>query len=149
MRFLGLDEMFMKLRFVVVFSLLIACFSLAQPPETVIPPKFLAAPGGLPEKPIQEAVLASLEAVEADDYAGFAILGTDEHKAALKKEWFDKMVELRAGRLATGYNVAYLGDLKKGPYTVYLWKLVFKDGGIEWLGEISWKNGKMDGYRIH
>lgn len=140
----------MKIRFFyLALGLLLVSFSLAQPPDAVIPPKFIASPGGLPEKPIQEAILASLEAVEADDFAGFAILGTDEQKAALKKEWFDKMVETRAPRLAAGYNVAYLGDLKKGPYTVYLWKLVFKDGGIEWLGEISWKNGKMDGYRIH
>ncbi|HEY0076447.1 MAG TPA: hypothetical protein VGB77_20275, partial [Abditibacteriaceae bacterium] len=95
----------MKLRFFcLALGLLLISFSLAQPPDRVIPPKFVASPGGLPEKPIQEAILASLEAVEADDFAGFAILGTDDHKAGLKKEWFDKMVEIRAPRLAAGYN---------------------------------------------
>ena len=59
------------------------------------------------------------------------------------------MVKLRATRLSTGYNIAYLGDLKRGAYTIYLWKLVFNDAGVEWLGEISWKNGNMSGCRIH
>ena len=141
----------MKLSLVVALSVSVLCssFSLAQPPDVPAPPRFLASPGGLPDKPIQEAVLASLEAVEANDFAAFAFLATEEHKATLKKEWFDKVVKVRARRLTTGYNVAYLGDLKQGPHTVYLWKMVFKDGGVEWLGEISWKNGKMDGYRIH
>ena len=139
----------MKTRFFYsLVGLLFVSYALAQP-EVPLPPKFLASPGGLPEKPVQETILASLEAVEANDFAAFALLCTEEHKATLKKEWFDKIVKTRAKRLSSGYNVAYLGDLKKGPYTVHLWKLVFKDKGPEWLGETSWKNGKIDGYRIH
>lgn len=140
----------MKLHFVFLLTLICCAASLAQPPRGPHPaPKIEAAPGGLPEKAVQEALLAALETVEADDFANFARLATDAYKAALKKDWFDDMAKFRTPRLEQGYNVVYFGDLKREGYTVYMWKLVFADKGDEWLGEISWKDGKMDGFEIH
>ena len=140
----------MKIRFVLLLVLSFCYVSLAQPPRGPHPlPKIAAAPSVLPEKPVQDAILGALEFIEADDFANFALLGTENFKAGLTKEWFDAMVKERAPRLEKGYNVTYLGDVKRENYTVYMWKLVFADKSDEWLGEISWKNGKMDGFRIH
>lgn len=140
----------MKLPFVFLLTLMSCAVSVAQPPRGPHPPpRIEAAPGVLPEKAVQEAILGALEAIEADDFANFALLGTDNFKAGLKKEWFDSMVKESAPRLQNGYNIVYFGDIKREDYTVYMWKLVFADKGDDWLGEISWKNSKMDGFKIH
>ncbi len=140
----------MKIRFLFLLTLLLCSVSLAQPPRGPHPrPKIEAAPGGLPDKAVQEAIFASLDAIEADDFANFAHLGNDSFKAGLTKAWFDEMVKLRAPRLEKGYNVVYLGDLKREAYTVHLWKLVFADKVEELLGEMSWQDGKIHGYWIH
>lgn len=140
----------MKIRFVFLLIWTICSVCFAQPPRGPhAAPKIEAAPGVLPEKAVQEAILGALEAIEADDFANFALLGTENFKAGLKKEWFENIVKERAPRLQNGYNVTYFGDIKRENYTVYMWKLVFADKGDEWLGEIGWKNGKMDGFKIH
>ncbi len=128
----------------------VSTFVLAQPPLTVrTPPQFEMAPGKLPEKPVQDAILGLLTAIEADDYANFLRIGDDEFKTDLTKEKFTRMVEITAARLEKGYNVIYFGDMKKSPYTIYLWKLSFKDGGRDVLGEISLRDDKVVGIFIH
>jgi hypothetical protein len=140
----------MKNKLICLLTATLAAASFAQPPRAPhAPVKIVAAPGGLPEQPVQDRILASLDAIEANDFANFARLGNDDFKAQLEKKWFDDMVQERAARLEKGYTVVYLGDLKKDAITVHLWKLAFADKGEEWLGELSWKNGKMDGYWIH
>lgn len=140
----------MKIRLVFLLILTICAVSQAQPPRGPHPPpKIEAALGVLPEKAVQETILGTLEAIEADDFANFVRYGTEDYKAGLKKEWFDNTVKLNAPRLQIGYNVTYLGDLKRETYTVYMWKLVFADKSDELLGEVGWKNGKMDGFQIH
>lgn len=124
---------------------------LAQPPLTPRPPapQFEMAPNKLPDKPVQDAVLALLAAVEGEDFANFLRVGTDEFKADLTHEKFVRLVEIAAARLEKGYAVVYFGELKKAPYTIHMWKLSFKDEGRELLGEISIKDGKVVGFYIH
>lgn len=131
-------------------SVAVSSFVLAQPPLTVrTPAQFEMAPGKLPEKPLQDAVMALLAAIEGDDYANFLRIGDDEFKADLTKEKFTRMVNITAARLEKGYNVVYFGTLKNPPYTIHMWKLSFKDGGREVLGEISLRDDKVVGFFIH
>ena len=121
---------------------------LAQPPLPPVP-HFEMAPHKLPDKPVQDAVLALLAAVEGDDFANYLRVGDDEFQADMTKEKFGRLMDLMAKRLEKGYVVVYFGELQKAPYTIHMWKLSFKDEGRELLGEISIRDGKVAGFYIH
>ena len=138
-------------RFVLVCLAAVAAAStlvVAQPPLPA-PPHFEMAPNKLPDKPVQDAVLAMLAAVEGDDYANFLRVGTVELKEGTTRENFGRFVDIAAERLEKGYTVVYYGDLKNPPYTVHMWKLAFKDGGRDLLGENSIRDGKVTNFYIH
>jgi hypothetical protein len=76
-------------------------------------------------------------------------VGTEEFKTDIPQKRFKRLVELTATRLENGYNVVYFGELKKLPYTIHMWKLSFRDGGRELLGETSIRDDKVAGFHIH
>ena len=131
---------------------LTACFfvswTFAQPPLPPAP-QFVMAPNKLPDKTVQDDTLALLSAIEADDFANFVRIGTDEFKADYPIKRFERLVALTAERMEKGYTVVYFGELQRAPYTVHMWKLAFRDGGRELLGEISIRDNKVAGFHIH
>lgn len=147
----------MKTSLTVVGSLtvtaLLACCSitsLAQPPRAprVEAPKIEVAAAQLPEQQVQDNLMTMLAAIEADDLANFSRPGTEEFKAGLSRKTFDELRNILTLRLEKGYDVIYFGTLKKAPYKIHLWKLVFKNKGDEVLGELSLKDGKVDGFHV-
>jgi hypothetical protein len=139
-------------------SLFVVCgciaSALAQPPaqERHAPPKIELMKPSLPDESARAALLAMLEAVEGDNFAEFSRHASDEFKGNLTQEQFSRYVNVVAARMEKGYDVVYFGDMKRPPYAIHLWKLVFKDGGRDILGEFSVKvehNGKLDNFHIH
>ena len=130
----------------------IACvlgsWSLAQPPLPPAP-QFVMAPNKLPDKQVQEATMALLAAIEAEDFANFVRIGTDELKADYSKERFARLVQIAGARMEKSYTVVYFGELQKAPYTIHMWKLAFRDGGRDLLGETSIRNNQVAGFHIH
>jgi hypothetical protein len=49
-------------------------------------------------------------------------------------------------RMKKGYDTTYLGQLKQQWSQVYLWKLVYKDGGDDTLVRLVLKDGKVAGF---
>ena len=43
-------------------------------------------------------------------------------------------------RLEKGYDLAYMGELRKGGFKTYVWKIAFRDGGDDVLATLSVKS---------
>ncbi len=101
----------------------------AQPPVSLPPepPAITLGVTQLPEKAVQDKVLVVLRAIESDSYDDFAATITDDFKAALPPKAFQTMTEPLAPRLQKGYDLSYMGEVKKGGYTTYVLKIVFRD----------------------
>ena len=79
------------------------------------------------------------------DYDAFIADGTDQIKAALSKTQFEAAANLVGARLKVGYDSTLLGELNQKGYTVYLYRLRFKDSGDDMLATLSLKDGKVGG----
>ena len=141
------ESLMKKLSFICIGVALAASpLVFAQPeraPRTE-PPKIEALPAKLPDKAVQDVLLALLAAIEADDYANFARAINDEFKASLTNKVFAEVVASLAPRLDKGYDITYMGELNKGGFKVTVWKLVFKDKGDDVLVTLSIKGGKVE-----
>ncbi|MBW3637577.1 MAG: hypothetical protein KY445_14105 [Armatimonadetes bacterium] len=135
----------MKTRFLLLaLTLLFAPFAHAQddadpPVQTQKPPEKLAPA-------VRDAFNLLMTSIQDDDYTGFLVGVDDNFKAALTKKMFDTVVAQMAPRQKNGYEAIYLEQLKRGAYTVHLWKLAFQDGGDDILAEMSLKDGKIGGF---
>ncbi|BCM88649.1 hypothetical protein IAD21_00490 [Abditibacteriota bacterium] len=112
-----------------IMTLALIARAMAQPPLSFAPepPNITLGSPQLPDKTVQDKVLLLLKAIEGDRYADFAAAITDDFKAALPPETFKSMKQSLARRLQKGYDLSYMGDLKKLGYTTYVWKIVFRD----------------------
>jgi len=88
-----------------------------------------------------------VSAITRDDYSAFVADG-DPQFQQLKKDQFDQMAGQIGPRLKAGYELTYLGDLKKEHFHVTLWRIAFRDGGDDALATLSIKDGKVGGFYI-
>lgn len=86
-----------------------------------------------------------LKAVEANDYESFVADGTDAFKIGITKQIFEGVSNQASPRLKKGCTCLFLGELKQQGCQVYLWKLVFKDGGDDGFAKLALKDGKVAG----
>ncbi len=88
-----------------------------------------------------------LSAVEDYDYNSFVANGDANFKAGITMEELQGISMQLSSRLSRGYNIKYLGKIKKQQgYLVYLWKLVYKDEIDEALVTLTIKEGKVAGF---
>jgi len=87
-----------------------------------------------------------LEAIESNNYSAFVANGTDEFKTGMTTQMLQSVSVQFAPRLQKGYQRVYLGELRQQGSQVYLWKLVFKDGGDDTLVKLVIKKGKVAGF---
>ena len=104
----------------------------------------LAAPATADEKAMAGNLVS---AMSRDDFSAF-ILNGDPQFQQLKKDQFDQMAGQIGARLKAGYELTYLGDLKKEHFHVTLWRIAFRDGGDDALATLSTKDGKVGGFYI-
>ena len=133
----------------VVAIVVLSSFVVAQPPhkskeEAQKMEQKVALPQ--PDKVADDAFAVLLASIEDNNYAGMISKVDDNFKVALTKDVFEKVSAQMAPRLKADYESTYLGSLRKQGYTVYLWKLQFKDGGDDVLAELSLKDSKVAGF---
>ena len=87
-----------------------------------------------------------LGAVEVNDYDSFVADGNAAFKAVLTKQMLESVSIQLSPRMKKGYDTTYLGQLKQQWGQVYLWKLVYKDGGDDTLVRLVLKDGKVAGF---
>lgn len=127
---------------IVVGAVALCSLVVAQPPLVPVakPPKIGLAAKELPPEVMQDKLLWLFQAIQADDYANFTRAITDDFKAALPKTLFKQVTGWMTPRLERGYDLAYMGELRKGNMKTYVWKIVFRDGGDDVLATMSIKS---------
>jgi len=109
----------------------------------------LSASAGMaanPDEPVRPVLDKLLKAVEANDYNSFVADGTDAFKTGITKQMFESVGKQMVPRMKKGYTCFYLGDLKQQGCSVYLWKLVYKDGENDTLAKLVLSGDKVAGF---
>ena len=103
------------------------------------------APGQAPnaDPSVQKIFDKLLKAIKDKDRDAFVADATDAVKKETTPEAMDLLEKHVGSRLKGGYEVAYLGQLKKGTIQVHLWKLAFKDGGDDLVALMALTDGKV------
>jgi len=87
-----------------------------------------------------------LIAIEDGDYNSFVEDVNADFKASITKKMFEGVSGQLSPRMKNGYESTYLGNLRQQGSQVYLWKLVFKDGGDDILARLALKDGAIAGF---
>jgi hypothetical protein len=108
----------------------------------------LLAPAALAQAPaeIESTMKKMLSAVQAGALADFVAAGDPEFRAGMTKPMLDSVSQQLAPRLRQGYTASFLGRLNQQGFTVYLWKLEFKDGMDDILVTLAAKGGQVGGF---
>ncbi len=117
----------------------------AQSQQTETAQTQVAAPETASQE-VQGDIDTLLGAISNNSYADFVSVGDAPFKAALTKDLFAKVVAQYSSRLASGYDVKFLGDMNKNGFSVSLWRIRFKAGGDDVLAEMSTKDGLVGGF---
>ena len=129
----------------------------AQPPAAprTRPVRVVAPVLELPGKVVEENYLTILGALEANDYSNFIRAFDDEFKGVWTKAVFERFSQALARPLEQGYDVHYMGTVRKGLHLTFVWKLVFAGKNEERLTTISFKIvppgeplGKVSGFYV-
>ena len=111
----------------------------------------LVAPVAFAQAPpqIETTMKNMLAAVQARSLPDFVAAGDASLRAGMTQRMLDSMSAQLAPRLNQGYTATFLSTLNQEGYTVYLWKLAFKDGKDDLLVTMAVKDGKVGGLLLH
>ena len=87
-----------------------------------------------------------LSAIQSNSLAAFVSSGDPAFKAGITEEIFDNISESLGSRLKQGYIAKFLTQLNQQGFTVYLWKLEFKDASDDVLVSAAIKDGNVSGF---
>ncbi|TMH56130.1 MAG: hypothetical protein E6H55_17415 [Betaproteobacteria bacterium] len=108
---------------------------------------FASQPGWAQAPPQIETTMNNmLAAIQAGSLADFIAAGNASFQAGMTKAMLDTVNVEFAPRLKQGYTSTFLGIVKQQGYTVYLWKLEFKDGKDDRVVTMAFKDGKVGGF---
>ena len=97
-------------------------------------------------QPIETIMKSMLAATQANSLPEFVASGDAAFQAGMTKPMLDSVNRQLGPRLRQGYTASFLSTLKQQGYTVYLWKLEFKDGKDDVLVTMSVRDGKVGGF---
>jgi hypothetical protein len=109
------------------------------------------APGpGAPQAAagVESTLKNMLSALQSGSVADFVASGDASFKAGMTQPMLDQVRSQLAPRLSLGYTPTFLGTLNQHGYTVYLWKLQFKDGKDDLLVTMAMSGGKVAGFLL-
>ena len=108
----------------------------------------LAQTAAQPQPPAQlETTLRNmLTALQKNALADFVADGDASFKSGMTQQMLVSVSSQFGPRLAGGYTTTFFGTLNQQGYTVYLWRLTFKDGHDDRLVTMAVKDGKVAGF---
>jgi hypothetical protein len=99
------------------------------------------APGGM-----DRTLNAMLDALQSGSLPDFIAPGDAAFQSGMNQQMLEQVRTKLAPRLKQGYTSTFLGTLHQEGYTIYLWKLGFKDGLDDRLITMAVKEGKVAGF---
>jgi hypothetical protein len=97
-------------------------------------------------QPIETIMKSMVAATQANSLSDFVAAGDAAFQAGMTKPMLDSLSRQLGPRLRQGYTASFLGMLNQEGYTVYLWKLEFKDGKDDVLVTMAVRDGKVGGF---
>jgi len=105
-----------------------------------------AQPQPQPPAALETTLRNMLAALQKNSLPDFVADGDAAFKSGMTREMLAGVSTQFGPRLAGGYTATFLGALNQQGYTVYLWKLVFKDGQDDRMVTMAVKDGKVAGF---
>lgn len=87
-----------------------------------------------------------LAAVQSGSLTDFVAPGDASFKSGMTRQMLNGVAAELGPRLNAGYTSTFLGTLNQQGYTVYLWKLEFKDGKDDRVVTMAVRDGKVGGF---
>ena len=87
-----------------------------------------------------------LAAIATNNYDALAANGAPSLRTRITRETFTQVSTQLSPRLLKGYKLQYLGSLKQQGVEVYLWKIIYTDGGDDMLARLVVQEGKVAGF---
>ena len=101
-----------------------------------------------PDQATQAIFKNLMAATVSNNYDTFMAESDATLKGNLSKRMLERVSKELEPRARQGYDAQYLGELNRKGYTVYLWRLKFKDGGDDVLATLSVKGGKAGNFLL-
>lgn len=95
---------------------------------------------------IEATLKKMLAATESASRAAFVADGDASFQADITPQMFNGFSAQFAPRLKRGYTTTFVTQLHQEGYSVYVWKVEFKDGGDDLLFTLAVKDGKVGGF---
>ena len=87
-----------------------------------------------------------LTATESGSRDTFVAEGDASFRTDITPAMFNSFSAQFAPRLKHGYTATFVTQLRQAGFSVYVWKLEFKDGGDDLLFTLAVKDGKVVGF---
>jgi hypothetical protein len=87
-----------------------------------------------------------LTATESGSRSAFVADGDASFQTDITPPMFGSFSAQFAPRLKRGYTTTFVTQLHQEGYSVYVWKVEFKDGGDDLLFTLAVKDGKVGGF---
>jgi hypothetical protein len=103
------------------------------------------------EKTVAEAeklMIFQLEALKAKNHKKFLEHGNKAFKEFMDEYTFDSLIMQRGAKIAKGYTLEYLGDIRSIGMRKHLWKVHIKNDKYQLLGSLSLSHGKVVGFNL-
>jgi hypothetical protein len=101
-----------------------------------------------PVETAEELMNFQLKALNAKDRKMFIMHGNKAFKAFMDEYFFDSLVMQRGAKIAKGYRLEYLGDIRSIGMRRHLWKLHITGDKYQLLGSLSLSHGKVVGFSL-
>jgi hypothetical protein len=105
-----------------------------------------AAQAPQPPAELEQTLKTMLSAMQSRSLPDFVAAGDSTFKSTMTKEMLAGVSASLGPRLAQGYTDTFLGTVNQQGYTVYLWKIQFKDGKDDRVVTMAVKDGKVGGF---
>ena len=98
----------------------------------------MASSSDLPSAPpeAEEILRRLLAATASGDYEAYLAPGTDRFKEGVSGAMFEGVRREVAPRLQAGHTIDFLAQMGNCEHRVYLWKIVFTDGGQDYVARV-------------
>ncbi len=87
-----------------------------------------------------------LTAIATNNYDVLVANAAPALKTRITRETFTQVTTQLSPRLKKGYKSQYLGSLKQQGVEVFLWKIIFQDGGDDMLVRLVIQENKVAGF---
>jgi hypothetical protein len=94
----------------------------------------------------ERTVNTLLTAIATNNYNALIANAAPALKTRITKETFTQVSTQLSPRLKKGYKLQYLGSLKQHEVEVFLWKIIYQDGGDDLLARLVIQEDKVAGF---